>query len=338
MSVVTDLKEIDLFHQAFRESKIDPESADIHTVSRGFYNDLLITSDANQLRSAYYETKAGFIATVFYKVYEILKKENLPVFALIPTFEDIHYAVHKLILAYQLKLSRNNHIASIYIKINPSNMWYTKGNSYHTALEQMKVTRHIYEMTEKLSGTCLELPSKEYILFIPDTMIEQETENFTHFDLIKKIQKETTLTISMGIGFGTCLDEAKNNAEQAMLQSYKTGGSRVFVRGSQDTVVMPILYDSAEALPLSDDNFADLSKKTGISMHILSSLYLICQEQSRNQFTSEELCDAIGITRRVMNRALLKLMDHGLCYETGRYFSHPHGRPSRILEIHLKED
>lgn len=85
-----------------------------------------------------------------------------------------------------------------------------------------------------------------------------------------------------------------------------------------------------------DEKFLYLSKKSGVSIRILSNLYHACRDEGRLRFTSAELADLIGVTTRTMNRIIAKLIDHHLAQDVGRQFTEKTGRPSRIIEILLE--
>ena len=78
-----------------------------------------------------------------------------------------------------------------------------------------------------------------------------------------------------------------------------------------------------------------MSGATQISVNILSRIYEVTSISKNNEYTSEEMAKEIGVSKRNMDRIILKLESVGLCRIVGRKMQSGSGRPSRIIQFNL---
>lgn len=340
MHIATDWGNEDLFRLAFQEVGLTSRQASVYTLPFFPYTESLLVKDANEMEMLYRNGKVDLCITIFYQVRDMLKARGVPVYILQPSFDDIRSALQRLVLAHELQLSQNSQIAVISIRTDIPSARFPESSGYDLALEQLSVTRHIYQFARAIQAACIEQPPSGYLLFGTRTLLENATDHFHHLPLLENVAEETAFTLSIGFGYGATADEAKLHAQRAMEHASADGGNTAYLIGKELATPVPMSRNDQSAQKKTDrpiaDEFLSLSQKTGISIRILSRLYQSCRDTGRQRFTSAELADLTGVTPRTMNRILLKLIDHHLAQEVGRKYPRQTGRPSRVIELLIK--
>ena len=341
LHVATDMQNESLFRDAFHETGVAEQEASVLTVPRFPFDDDFMVRDADAMESLCRSGETDFCITIFYRAYELLQRRGIPAYMLQPSYEDIRHTVQKLILAHQLRVSQDSQLVVIAVRTDVTEEESIGRSGYDMALEQLNVTRCLYEFARRIQAACIEIPPNSYLLFATRSLVEQETEHFRSISLLQEVRQYAPFTLSVGFGYGATADEAKTNARRAMDQASLSGGNRAFVIGGQDMIIGPVLGDISRGLQdgtdAMDEKFLRLSRESGVSLRIFSLLYRTCRDRGRSRFTPAELADAAGVSHRTMNRILLKMIDCGYAREVGRRFSRQNGRPSRIIEICLMQ-
>lgn len=342
MRIATDWPQTDFFRLAFREVGITDEQAVIRTLPFFPYNEALLLKDADDLERMYRAGEIDFCITIFYRVRDILLSRGVPVYILQPSYEDIRSALQRLVLAHELRASQDSQIAVIAIHTDIPEGAFPSGSGYELALEQLRVTRHIYQFARTIQAACIEQPPAGYLLFATRALIENATDHYRHFPLLAEIREDTAFTISAGFGYGLTADEAKLHAERAMEHAASTGGNCAFLIGKGLFTPVPMSQNDQKSEQKKDaraidERFLRLSSATGVSVRIFMTLSRTARATGRTRFTSAELADQAGVTPRTMNRILQKLIDHHLAHEVGKKFTKKSGRPSRLIELTLQD-
>lgn len=132
-------------------------------------------------------------------------------------------------------------------------------------------------------------------------------------------------------------DDARYKAEIAMRHASRAGGNQAYLISQNLTTPVPMSKSSLDAQIAGDrpidEQFLYLSRKSGVSLRIITLLYHACRNLGKQRFTSSELADFLGVTPRTVNRILAKLIDHHLAQDVSRSFTGKSGRPSRVIEL-----
>lgn len=336
LRIATDMHEPEVFRRAFREAGLTPQDASVSFVPPLPYTDHFIAADAEALEKRILSGESAFCMTIFYRVYYMLQKRHIPIYMMLPSYEDISQAVSRLIMACRLKVSRGSCVTVLAVHTDMPGTENTLYSDYEQAMKQLEVTRCVYEFSHHIQAACVDSPPREYLIFSTHSQVEQELEHFQTLSLLQAVQRRTSCTLSVGIGYGGTAAAACAHAKKAMYEAVRRGGSRACLcdMSGQSVKALPA-GDAVPADAALDIRLSEISRRTGISLRILSLLCSICQEQGHSRFTAAELADASSVSRRTINRILLKLMDAGYCQEVGKSFLHPSGRPSRILDLRL---
>ncbi|MDI6707077.1 MAG: hypothetical protein QME73_12640 [Bacillota bacterium] len=284
----------------------------------------------------YTEGKASCCITALLYVYERLHADKIPCVFIEPTINIIRETLSRLHLKHIAQVNQNSQIVVLSIAVNtPDEYSLLNHNEYQLALDRMKISEQIYLFAQKLQAAVLEVNSNNYFLFSTRNILEVETDNFQKIDLFNRINNEALSSISMGIGYGETVREAKYNANLGMLKAKKWGRNAVYVVYERKRIIGPIEYEGKKGLQQSkiDEKILNVAEKSEISVNTIFKLYSIVNRYKQDCFTSKELAKIYGISVRSMNRILNKLEAAGFAKVVGKKVVADAGRPSRIIKI-----
>jgi len=277
--------------------------------------------------------------TSLVQVYNQLEKNNIPCVHLKATNERIKDAINHLALKIQSKKDDKSQTVVIAIKIDPINEYsLINENEYQILLEKTKVTQKIYLFAQKIQASVVEVGIDQYFLFCTKSILETETNDFKKLDILTDVSNDTSSTISMGIGYGITVREAKLNAQEGMKNSQNAKGNRAYIVYNDETIG-PIAseYHSSENKHAKhlDEQYNKIANDVTVSINTIFKLHCIIDETQKDTFTSKELSGHLDITPRSVNRILNKLEENGYAEVIGKKMISNAGRPSRIIKINF---
>ena len=182
----------------------------------------------------------------------------------------------------------------------------------------------------------VEVGLRQYLLFCTKSILETETQNFQNLFILSDVSKNTSSTISIGIGYGITVREAKYNAQKGMKKAINSNGDKAFIVYNKK-VIGPIVSTEKKlennTQLFIDEKYNLIASNTNISVNTIFKLHCIIDETKKKTFTSLELANHLDITPRSMNRIINKLESNNYSKIIGKKVISKAGRPSRIIEL-----
>ncbi|MDU2063503.1 MAG: hypothetical protein E6713_01585 [Sporomusaceae bacterium] len=325
-------------YEVYGEINLTPKELSLYAadtdLSRSDYLEYVCAFHEEQFRN----NNVACCFTALQGVVSYLKAKEIPYIMIEPTEAIIREALTKLQLNYALQLSQQSQIVALCIQIDEQNEYSLfQENEYQAAIDRMKLSKEIYLFAQKIQAAVIEVSPKEYLLFSTRQLLEQETNKLQKIPLLEAVKKNSSGTISLGIGFGQTAKEAKYGAMIGMRKASQTGGNQAFSYNKKKLIGPLATSSQAENTPPKvDEKFLQISDQTGISINTLFHLYGLIEQHGKNTFTASDLAELAGVTLRTMNRIIEKLADHGYCAIVGKKSPSGTGRPRRIIQIQLE--
>jgi len=284
----------------------------------------------------YYSNNISCCITGLSSVYISLKEKNIPCIKLDPTLDIIKQTIRHLELKREAKINEKSQTVVISIEIDPINEFsLINENEYQMLLEKTNVTQEIYIFAQKIQATVVEVGLKQYLLFCTKSILETETQNFQNLDIINDVSKNTSSTISIGIGYGITVREAKYNAQKGMKKAKNSNGNMAFIVYNKK-IIGPIVSTEKNIENdnmIIDKKYNEIASETNISINTIFKLHCLIDELKKKSFTSHELANHLEISPRSMNRIINKLELNGYSKIIGKKIISKAGRPSRIIKL-----
>lgn len=278
--------------------------------------------------------KADICVTTHNEVFELLKKEGIPCIKSERTFDTIRSSVRRLQMRYMEKYSVPKEIAvlclQIYLKEMDANNTYTE---YQHTLDKMRVMEQIYLFAQRVQGAVVEGNNGNVYLFTTKKMMTEVTKHYTCFTFLEQLKHKVYHRVSVGIGYGSTMFEAKANAIQGMMRSREYDHSVIFLVYSPSRIVGPLeaSEDTIAKDLLIEEKLSEVSAKSGVPMKHLNRMKVVMENHKKNTFTSKEMAQYCDLSVRNMDRMIEKLMDSGFACISGMRTRGEGGRPSRII-------
>ncbi len=289
----------------------------------------------------YIDKNANICVTGISKVYEKLNSENIPCFLLRPTSESVANSVIELMGKINAVESAESQIVVISMEIDlPGEYNLVHENEYQLMLEKTRVTEQVYRFAQRIQAAVVEVGIHNYLLFSTRKIFESVTSNSLKLPLLKEVTKNSVHTLSVGVGYGQTARQARYNASIGLNRALSKGGNQAFIveNGDFSNAIYPEEEKDEFNKIISNPLFTVISEETGLSVNKIYKLHCIIQKTKKDCFTSYELAQELGTTRRSINRIIEKLESAGYAKVEGKRMMTETGRPSRIIKLLLKDN
>jgi hypothetical protein len=323
-------------YETYKEIDVDSRNLSIYITPERPFEDDYFDNVFMFHKKNYMEGKVSCCITALLDVNKRLKEQHIPCVFIEPTISAIRETLETLHLKHVARESQNSQIVVLAININmPDEYSLLNDNEYQFVLDRMRVSEQIYLFAQRIHAAVLETGNNDYVLFSTRNVLEIETDNFNRIALFDSIKKETLSSISVGVGYGQTVREAKYNANQGMIASRKLGKNAFCIVYGSGKKVGPIEYHGKIDPDRNriDSKILKVAEASGISVNSVFKLYSIVSREKKDRFTAKELALLFGVSPRSMNRIIKKLEVAGYAKEVGRKVMSDAGRPSRIISM-----
>lgn len=266
----------------------------------------------------YRDKKVDYIFTSFGYIYSLLKNLNIPVYRIYPSNIDIKSNIDSLIR--NINLVKLNKKSLLVYKFNISSK---ENKSYIKSI--------LTEYANLIEGLITEY-SDNSLIIISNKNFYNEIDCL--YLIYAFLNKKNISNILVGLGTGTTLTKAIDNAEIA-IENTSSSDWLYFYDGN-----VLKKYDqyntNYKTKYLSDEKIQNISEKTGIRTKHIQIIDLSIVNLNRNIFTSSELSDLLGLTVRSANRIMNTLVKNNFAeFIDNSSFNESIGRPKRQIKINF---
>ena len=324
----SDLSEI------FKILNVDLQTVKVNSlhlkIDNEYYNEIAF----NFHKRNYEENKEVCIITAFNTVHHKLLENNITNFMTVPTRVLIKDTFQKVILKYNAKVNKESQIVIGYIQINfPNEYSIINMHEYYYVKEKNKISEMIYSFAQDIKAAVTEVSFNMYQLVSTRNVLEVETDNFREFEILNSVSQNSLHNLSIGFGYGKTADEAKLNANLAMIKSKKIGQNCLYVIYENKEVIGPITNISEKKEQKIDSKLMIIAEDCNVSIKKIFSIYNAIDKYQKNVFTPKEIADICKMSIRSTNKLLTVLENHGYTEIVGKKFSNGSGRPTRIIKF-----
>lgn len=160
------------------------------------------------------------------------------------------------------------------------------------------------------------------------------TRGYTFCPLDEYLREQLDFPVNIGWGIGEDVLSARKNAARALGESQHSGGRGSFLVTQDNRVIGPLGEESAIAYTGSPGKQAEqLSRKLSMSPLAVQKILSVLEKLGRDQLTSQELAEYLGITQRSASRLLGQITQRGGAQEVLSDGPSKRGRPQKKYQI-----
>lgn len=335
-SVSCDAYSRDDLVDAYNGFGMATEGLDLYTAPRNIMGDNLVWELYAYHKENYDLGRVSFCMSGISMVYEKLQEAGIPSILMRPTTESVIHSIRQLLIQMDAVEKTESQIVVVSMEIDlPNEYNLIHENEYQLMLEKTRVSEHVYKFAEIIQAAVVEVGSHNYLLFTTRQILEAATADLTTFPVLRNVQEGSTHTLSVGIGYGKTAREAKYNAARGLNKALNKGGNQaISVKEEKfSEPIFPQVLMDQNMSAIADPLYKSISTETGISINTIYKLQCIKEKLKKERFTSTELSEEFGNTRRSMNRIIEKLELAGYAFVDGKRMMSDTGRPTRIIRL-----
>ena len=321
---------------AFVGFGMEEGALDLYTVPKEIHGDHLVREYTKFHKNKYNQGLVSFCMTGISMVYEQLQSAQVPCLLMHPTTEAVNNGIRQLLMQINAIESTESQIVVLSMEIDlPNEYNLIHDNEYQLMLEKTRVSEQVYKFAESIQAAVIEIGSHNYMMFSTKQILESVTDALQFIPILKDVAGHTAHTLSVGIGYGKTAREAKYNATLGLNSALTKGGNQAYSvkEGKISAPILPNELDNSTTTTIADPLFKVISESTGISINTIYRLQCIKERTKKEYFTSGELAEEFGNTRRSMNRIIEKLEARGYVVVEGTRMMSETGRPTRVIRL-----
>jgi hypothetical protein len=281
-------------------------------------------------------------ATTLSLVSKWMKEAGIQHVEVWPCFDVVRDVLSETLRFYRVKRDAKSQIVVLMLHIDyPSNFPSSLESEYHFMLEKTRIAQQIYQYAERIQASVSESSMHDYTLFSTKEIIEADTRGYRSLLLLDWLEKVTVYLVSVGVGQGETVAQARQNALNAVLKARKYTRCAAYAQLSDGQYVGPMFGGESENLLQKeastepDAQIEAASKDTGLSVNTIYRLRAFLLDRQNGLCTSEELSSGLHISKRSADRLIERLENSGYAKVDGKTSPRGHGRPSRIIRVKL---
>lgn len=287
------------------------------------------------------EGKIDGCITVLYWVHKKLSEMRIPCILAYPPKNSIRQQVEFVMQLHAARNSLPENIAVCLISIDfPAEYSVAHQSDYQFMVERTNILKQVYRFSEQLKGTVVELSPREFMILSTREVIEIATEKYQTWEIIDWMHNNSLQAMSIGVGCGSTVADARKNAGKAMMNSLKFKKNSAHVLADPEKITGPFFGKKESAAvrnfpvdPNVDEKLLKIADRSHLSVNTVQKIYYFVKCLQHGRFLPKELSDFLNLSRRSTDRILEKLEESGYAFVAGRRMNKSSGRPARIMQI-----
>lgn len=310
--------------------KVKPVLVRVNNLTQHFVTD---TFEAH--RQNYSHGLCDICITSMSAVYNSLNQIGIPALFLAPDKERYINEIRRLILHIKAKRNMNSEIVFLSISASHRNAFYTSNQPIlleNYDISQLREALALF--AQQLNAAMVTVSNTEYLIICSQGYLMEITNGLAKFSILNDVCKHTAFTLSIGIGYGDTMMEAKANADAGVWRAAREGGNRAYIIYSPCDFLGPI-EPNEEKKPENafiEHRLVILAESAGLSVQTIYQIDCMLKAANKKTFTSADLAAALSVSTRTASRILNKLEAAKLAIESGKYTATRYGRPARIMK------
>lgn len=298
-------------------------------IQRGFIKEVI----SHHLKNYRYDN--SLCITQISAVRDALKKKGIEAILMEPQREQIIEAVNNLISRGTLGGERDSDQVAITINISNLKENLIINSSHHSViLEYNRIMEEVFWFAERVEGAYSSNGSKSYTIFCNREAFEHETRHFSRLSILDSIAENQVVYTSIGVGCGRNFKEAIKHSVIASIRAGKERRNSAYVAYEAEKLAGPLLPSndvSDYSSVIFDSRLEHIASSSSINIDTIYRISSALKEC--NNYTSSEVAQIIGVTRRSANRLIEKLEKGGFVECICKKSNGSRGRPSRIVRF-----
>lgn len=279
------------------------------------------------------EGKSEVAITAMKDVYDRLRKRNIPVYRLTPSYIAIKLAIELLIEKANSKRFENLQMAVIGCQaLNSSNV--IDQSLFEWKHQDLDLKKNLLTFTQKLNGSFVEVADGLYYIYTTKGEIDEDVEA-SLLTTIESFKLNNQLEIGFSIGYGQTVLAAEQHVRYG-LNHLKTGAEpSLLVVKTKNDITQKVQSDFRSML-----NTAAIRTVLQEKFHLTENnardvlrIALNSRRDNKQEFTADDVAQWFDNTKRNARRILVELQQADIIELYNKTQTTPRGRPSNVYRF-----
>ena len=282
-----------------------------------------------------YKYDGSFCITQITAVRDALIKKGVGAVLLETDRDEVIKRINNLISkSFSVKDDDQDQVA-ITITLSNLNENIVLNDSQHSViLEYNRIMEEVFWFAERVDGAYCTNGNKSYTIFCNRKSIEYETSHFSRLELLDSIGEKQVVYVGIGVGYGRSFKEAIKHSVIANIRAVDEKRNSAYVAYGTEKIAGPFLPSNEmknHKTTVFDARLEQIAKRSAVSINTIYKINSALKKT--NTYTSAEVAQIMGVTRRSANRILEKLEREGFVEGVTMKSNGGRGRPSRIIRF-----
>lgn len=272
------------------------------------------------------------------KSYEKLRAMGIPTVFIEASFDTFRRAFYELYLQVSEGQNRQSQIVVIAAEMQmPGEDSIVAVDDLNFVKSRLRMAEKVYSFASRLQGIVSETACNQYLIIAAKSDFSAATQDFNQFELFEELSSDVLTNTHLGIGMGKTASQARQHAHAALERARLRGNDTACLVDSLGETVLFTSFRKTDDRDkyLEDEKIVRLARRSKISVRRMYQLYDVFKKSKKASFTSQELSELLGISKRNMDRLLSRLEAAELVRVVGMKSGDGFGRPSRLIQLSL---
>ncbi|RVU53800.1 winged helix-turn-helix transcriptional regulator [Anaerosphaera multitolerans] len=288
------------------------------------------------------EDQVDVVVTFFYSVVEALRDKGVECHYVYPGRHNIDSAFENLERDIQMQDIQHQLPGVIYI--NPLIERLVNKTTVDIELLFSNIIKIVTELSDSFSiKPIIKRNFLDLEVYIDAIQLQRLTRNYSHCFLLNKLIEEVDFEGIIGYGIGknlySSLLSAINGSKYALSYKKENINCSVLIDINEEIYILSGDIDNnVEKLPkyLDEKYINQIAKISKLAPKTINKIIGILQSMDKDNLTTKELAEVLGITKRGANKILTALVDSGLAEIIKVSHDGGKGRPSNVYKLHVE--
>lgn len=299
--------------------------------------------------------KVDVVLTSIHAVYDRLKAKGVDCVRMIDSEENMMASLKRAKAVGQLEKSKRAQIAVGIVALDRLARQTDDGTQAHndtlinddiqshddtkTAIHKMR--RALAQFANRMNASVQYVDEEKGKMMLYSTRggVEHVTNRFRDMRFLYALEEALQMTVRAGFGFGVTAKDAEEHAQIALAHARQTEGmSSAFIVTEEQLVIGPLnvtreVDRKKYHLRTVDKHIQRIAQQTRLSVSNVTKVLAFNRARGGERFTSHQLADYLGVSRRTAERILKKLHEERFVHVVGEEQPYQHGRPRAVYEL-----
>ena len=268
------------------------------------------------------------IITRFSGLIPQLREQGVRAYCPYPSVDNVRMTCQQILQEIQLRQMRQNQAAEIHVNVWLTNPAYSMEPLFEAQCNRLQLA--LKEFFSRSEDPFLLRRNHFGVVVMTDRKTVQRcTHNYSDCMLSAFLASRLGFKVSIGYGIGHNTYQAQINAINATRESKVRGHS--YLIDDNNVLVGPLDTRDTSHAAIRPTVFSFLAEHTKLSEHTVSRVLTALEHMPNQRITSQELAQALSISRRTANHFLTVMCEAGILKVVSTRHGHGRGRPEKVL-------